>query len=81
MFSEGLREGLMVVGRRVSETDRVCTLVDLTFALGRGQVNKDIGVIGAAETKGQRLERDGCMAMIGGLDRSGPELQGELTGT
>lgn len=52
----------MVVGRRVSETDRVCALVDLTFALGRGQVNKDVGVIGAAETKGRRLDRDGGTA-------------------
>lgn len=71
----------MVVGRRVSETDRVCALVDLTFALGRGQVNKDVGVIGAAETKGRRLDRDGGAATIGGLDRSGPELQGEPTRT
>ena len=42
MFSEGPREDLMAVGRRVSETDRVCAFVDLTFALGWGQVNKDI---------------------------------------
>lgn len=49
----------MAVGRRVSETDRVCAFIDLTFALGWGQVNKDILVIGATETKGRRFDRDG----------------------
>lgn len=64
----------MVVGRRVSETDRVCAFVDLTFALGWGQVNKDIRVIGAAETKGRRLARDGGTLRLWLADWTGQGL-------
>lgn len=64
----------MVVGRRVSETDRVCAFVDLTFALGWGQVNKDIRVIGAAETKGRWLARDGGTLRLWLADWTGQGL-------
>lgn len=31
------REGLMAVGRKVNETERVCAFIDLTFRVGTGK--------------------------------------------
>lgn len=70
----------MAVGTRVSETDRVCGFVDLTFALGWGQVNKDIRGIGASETKGRGDSIvKAWLRLVAG--QAGPELPGELTRT